>query len=1198
MSGAANRTRLFCLTDRDDPAGHAQLADYVGGGGTDRLLFRCRHEGEATTRVAVERNSVTVHGSPVGATADYDVVRQSNPEATRTSSIHGMAGPTVSGLSMNDPGGDGLWEGGTRIELKVTFSEAVNVIATGGTPYARVNQLFGSGDGAQPVDLPYERVEGGDTVVFAGTAAGLAGRTRFAYEVRADTLRSNRGVIVSAATGAIADLSHRAHASASALVPPCGSSFPGEIWCADLTVGEEEERTGYSRGRHGTLSNTRLRRDGMNITVDQVLHTRGGSAMKLRMQTNHNAFDREHLRLHVGTRRYPLSEATVSSGFHWNGASYNPNWSVGDRATVRLTGPPASSEQAALDPPTVTGGPAVSGAGDDGTWREGETVRVALTFSEPVDVDTTGGTPSLGIGLGGRTARSADYESGGGTQELAFAYTLVKADGAHTMMSVRPDSLALGGGTIRGSRGALDAALGHAGALVSGAGARGAQASAEGAVESEDAEPIIARFTRMPAEHDGASAFVLEFAFSHEPRRYSFKTVHRHLFDVTGGRIEKASRLVKGSNLGWAIRVRPDGLGDVTLAARATTDCQAQYAACDAEGRLFDGELETTVLGPPTLSVADAEVEEADGATLDFTVTLSRALDEAVTVRYATADGTAASGSDYTAASGTLAFATGEVSKTVSVAVLDDPHDEGSETLTLALSDPSPARVKLADAEATGTIANDDPMPRAWIARFGRTVADQVLDAVESRMRAARSPGVEVSLAGERIGWRPGAEDRTASAAPAGQVPEAASLADWLRDGTERNGAGPGSRTATGREFLWGSSFMLAGEAGGPGSGGGAVALWGRGAVSGFEGRDGDLTVDGEVASAMLGADWSRGPAMLGLIVGRSTGEGDYRAPAGAGVVKSTLTGVYPWGRHALTEGVEIWGAAGYGAGTLTLTPDGEAAMRTDLDLWMAAVGLRGALIDPGSGSGAGGPTLLAKTDAMTVETSTDAVRGDLAASEAGVTRLRLGLEAALPLRLADGSVLTPGAELGVRHDGGDAETGFGTDIGGSLAWADPTRGLSAELRGRGLLTHEAKRFRERGLSGSLGWDPVPGERGPRLSLTQTFGGPSSGGADALLARRTLAGLAENGNDLASRRLEAKLGYGFAAFGDRFTLAPEARIDLSGTAREYGLSWRLTHGEPTPGAAFALSSEALRRESPGDDTPPEHGIGLRLDARF
>ena len=385
-----------------------------------------------------------------------------------------------------------------------------------------------------------------------------------------------------------------------------------------------------------------------------------------------------------------------------------------------------------------------------------------------------------------------------------------------------------------------------------------------------------------------------------------------------------------------------------------------------------------------------------------------------------------------------------------------------------------------------------------------------------------------------------------------------------------------------------------------------------------FDGRepgaDGapDLSLDGEVTSAMLGTDWSQGRWTTGLILSHSLGEGGYRGGDGSGTVESTLTGLYPWLRHALSERVEAWGVAGYGEGSLTLTPEGQAAIRTDMDLWMAAAGLRGTLLDPGSGSGAGGGgeglTLTAKTDAMIVGTSTDAVSGSgpggrLAAAEAAVTRLRLGLDATRPVRLADGSVLVPGFEIGVRHDGGGAETGFGADIGASLAWSDPGRGLAAELKGRGLLTHEANGFRERGLSGSFSWEPVTGGRGPQLSLVQTLGGSSSGGAESLLGRTTLAGLAANENggndDLKARRLEMKFGYGLSAFGDRFTWTPEAGVGLSDTGRDLSLGWRLVR-RSSPGdlGALELSFEARRSESANDDASPEHGVGLRLSARF
>ena len=748
-----------------------------------------------------------------------------------------------------------------------------------------------------------------------------------------------------------------------------------------------------------------------------------------------------------------------------------------------------------------------------------------------------------------------------------------------------------------------------------------ASGSADVVVDDDDAppDPIIATWTRVPEEHDGESKLAVQLNLDPPPVNFSYRAIAASIVSVEGGTINRVWRRVRGKSHRWGIDVTPTGNAPITLTVNGSTDCEAAHAACTAGGGMLEGGATVTILGPALFSVADAEVDEADGATLDFVVSLSRQRSESSTVSYATSDGTAHAGQDYTATNGTLTFAASETSKTVQVTVLDDPHNDGGETMTLTLS--SPVGARLDDATATGTISNTDAMPQAWIARFGRTVADQVLEAVQGRMLAVRTPGAEVSLGGERLGLGPLFGARTDSAsgdglpgsglpgsgASADGAPDAdGGLAGWLRGGTDPgswSGAGGAGQAGTaqamaGRDLLLGSSFSM--TAGTPDEG--LVSFWGRGAVTRFDGREGALTLDGEVTSA----DWHQERWTTGLAVAHSLGEGGYRGGEVAGTVESTLTGLYPWLRNALSERVEAWGVAGYGEGSLTLTPKGQAAIRTDMDLWMAAAGLRGTLIE----GGGEGLTLTAKTDAMIVGTSTDAVSGSggrLAAADAEVTRLRLGLEGTLPVRLADGSVLTPGFEIGVRHDGGDAETGFGADIGAGLAWSDPQRGLAAELRGRGLLTHEASGFRERGLSGAFSWEPVAGGRGPRLSLTQTLGGSSSGGADALLGRGTLDGLAANdpgGNDdLKARRLEARFGYGFAAFGNRFTLTPEAGLGLSNADRDYSLGWRLVRGG-ADGRSLELSFEARRRESvnpgsgAGAGSDPQHEAGLRLTARW
>ena len=596
-----------------------------------------------------------------------------------------------------------------------------------------------------------------------------------------------------------------------------------------------------------------------------------------------------------------------------------------------------------------------------------------------------------------------------------------------------------------------------------------------------------------------------------------------------------------------------------------------------------------------------------------------------VTVQYETRDGTATvADRDYVATRGTLTFMPGETRKTVVVQVRPDRHDEGEETMTLVLSSATGAAI--VRAEAVGTIRNNGPIPKAWIARFGRTVAEQVLEAIEGRMRAAPAPGAEVALAGERIGAQ--SPDRGPDRAEPGSDAEREArreeearrdtqrLAGWLKGETDPEEAQRlRSRAVTPRDLLTGSSFALTAETDGKD----LVSLWGRAAVTRFDGREGDLMLDGEVVTGMLGADWTGGRWTAGLIVSHSTAEGGYSGAPDAGdagsggKVEATLTGLFPWARHALSDRLEAWGAAGYGAGELTVTPkapgtggDGPA-IHADLDLRMAAVGLRGTILD----GGADGLTLIGKTDAMAVQTASGRGRGtdggNLAPARATVTRLRLGVEASRPVGLGGGFTLTPSLEIGVRHDGGDAETGFGLDLGGGLALSDPKRGLQAELRGRGLLTHESKGFRDLGFSGSLAWEGNPGsDRGAKLRLTQTVGGSSSGGADALLSRTTLEGLAANddgagGDDeLKSRRLELKFGYGLSAFGDRFTWTPEVGVDLSGTGRDYSLGWRLVRGagSGSDGGALELSFEATRRESANDDTAPVHEVGLRLTARF
>ena len=120
-----------------------------------------------------------------------------------------------------------------------------------------------------------------------------------------------------------------------------------------------------------------------------------------------------------------------------------------------------------------------------------------------------------------------------------------------------------------------------------------------------------------------------------------------------------------------------------------------------------------TVRGLPTVSIGDATIAEGNSQqTLSFPVTLSRAIGFPVTVRYATADGTAVAPTDYAAASGVARIAAGSTTTTIAVTVVGDADVEPDEVLTVTLA--NAVNAIIADASASGTLRNDDqPRPRA-----------------------------------------------------------------------------------------------------------------------------------------------------------------------------------------------------------------------------------------------------------------------------------------------------------------------------------------------------------------------------------------------------------------------------------------------------------------------------------------------------
>lgn len=123
----------------------------------------------------------------------------------------------------------------------------------------------------------------------------------------------------------------------------------------------------------------------------------------------------------------------------------------------------------------------------------------------------------------------------------------------------------------------------------------------------------------------------------------------------------------------------------------------------------------------PSLSIDDVTViETGTNVTATLTVTASAASSQAMTVNYATANGTAAAGADYVAGSGTLTFNAGVTSRSITVTVSGDSLNEAAESILVNLS--SPVNASVADAQGTVTITDDDPSPSITIA--DRTVTE------------------------------------------------------------------------------------------------------------------------------------------------------------------------------------------------------------------------------------------------------------------------------------------------------------------------------------------------------------------------------------------------------------------------------------------------------------------------------------------
>ena len=223
--------------------------------------------------------------------------------------------------------------------------------------------------------------------------------------------------------------------------------------------------------------------------------------------------------------------------------------------------------------------------------------------------------------------------------------------------------------------------------------------------------PLTASVHNVPSSHNGQDAFIFELRFGEAPEPdFSYKTVWDHAFTVTEGSVTYVRRLEPGKNVRWEITVTPDSSADVAIALNATTDCEAVGAICTSDGERLSASISAIVSGPvpvgtvPVAVIVSGTTPVAEGATVSFTISLNRAAPTALSVAVSVAD---AGGVLSGAAPRSVAFATGDNSKAITLPTRDDNAIKTATTVTVSLATGSGYTLGTATSASVSVTDND-----------------------------------------------------------------------------------------------------------------------------------------------------------------------------------------------------------------------------------------------------------------------------------------------------------------------------------------------------------------------------------------------------------------------------------------------------------------------------------------------------------
>ncbi len=443
-----------------------------------------------------------------------------------------------------------------------------------------------------------------------------------------------------------------------------------------------------------------------------------------------------------------------------------------------------------------------------------------------------------------------------------------------------------------------------------------------------------------------------------------------------------------------------------------------------------------------------------------------------------------------------------------------------------------------------------------WLSRMGRTLAEQAIEGISARIHAARTPGLNATLAGWSVPMNPSSGESLDSEIhtlnPASQNPAS-------------------GQTLNAQDILSNSQFL---HTTGIDLRGGNTAWWGQVSETDFAGVQHDIHTQGESRTIQLGGDYAVNDWLMGMSVLHNSAEGDSQRRGNTERLESNVTALIPYSARDLGN-THLWGALGIGQGQVSRYRDNIQRSETDMTWRMISAGTRSELKQTETTS------MALISDALWVRTESDESKQDNMNPQ--VSRIRAGLESTWNKSIRDIQI-QPTFTIGARHDSGGAESGFGLYAGSGLHWTSST--LQIDIEGQYLLSHQQE-IEEKGFSASLIHDRNPNsDLGLSVSLSQRS--IASGGLPSLFTPQPL-------NITESRpRWMIDAQYGMPAFNGRFTGSPHIGLGLDGDTTDIELGWRMTPLTYNKNLSLGIQATRLTQEQ----TAPKHWFGVEARVRW